>query len=197
MPRKPVDVDQYDRTRNGQPEHVSEYTQMREGAGSTTPPAFEALRRKTRTGDPAVKTETDFQDFEVSAKIVESGVPFPNQSPPDTMQHNHFRITVKNKKSGVSKNFDWFGSAVDYQQGKEELDRNDLLEAFRGVLEEGDMGEYTFEQFADEFGYDMDSRMAEKTWRGVRAQSKKVHALGLEGDDLTMTIEDLGSALGE
>lgn len=52
MVRKRVPISDYDRERQGQREHVTEYTQLRDvNARGSAPPSFSALRRRTTAGD--------------------------------------------------------------------------------------------------------------------------------------------------
>ncbi len=45
------------------------------------------------------------------------------------------------------------------------------------LLSDSQAGEQDFEEFCAEFGYDTDSRKAERTWKACRAQAPKVKRL--------------------
>lgn len=58
MPRRPVDVRDYDRERDGQAEHVSEYTRMQDVRDAASTPSMLALRRPGLPDDaPQTRTE--------------------------------------------------------------------------------------------------------------------------------------------
>lgn len=101
--------------------------------------------------------------FQVSAKLVECGVLFPNENKVQmgrTMYHNQFKITVQTDKGRRSFNF--YGSQQDWSDGVKELDKSALKGALECFISDACAGDQDFENFCDEMGYDHDSRKAEK-----------------------------------
>jgi len=69
--------------------------------------------------------------------------------------HNEFLITLRRK--GVTRQFRWFGSSSDCWEGKTELNEEDLFKILeRAVLDALAWREYSFEDFAEMFGFDLE-----------------------------------------
>jgi len=83
-------------------------------------------------------------------------------------QCNHFVATFKKGKSKLS--FDFFDSIHNFQKGVVELDAYTALTVCSAEIHCAD----TFEDFCSEYGYDEDSRSAEKTFRALSKMSKKL-----------------------
>lgn len=82
---------------------------------------------------------------------------------------NHFIVTLKQGKKKVS--FDFFDSSNNYQKGVTTLDAYSVLTCCSSEINCPD----TFEDFCSEFGYDQDSRKAEKTFRALKKFSDKLN----------------------
>lgn len=98
----------------------------------------------------------------LSAKLVDKGVSFPNDKTSKTL-HNKFRVSVTTERGRAS--FVFFDSMIAYQQGKTELSDSDLLDALGCFLMDSCAGADSFEGFCAEFGYDTDSRNAERIYK--------------------------------
>jgi hypothetical protein len=112
--------------------------------------------------------------FAVSASLVSSGVPFPyekNSRP----QHNKYRVSVV--CNNIRRSFSYFDSVANYMANKKELSESDLKEAFYCFVSDSVSGENSFEDFCSEFGYDSDSRTAEKIWRACGRSYGKLKSL--------------------
>lgn len=83
-------------------------------------------------------------------------------------QRNHFVVTLKQGKKRMS--FDFFDSAYNYRNGKTEITAYDALTTCSSEINCPD----TFEDFCSEFGYEEDSRKAEKTFRALKKFSDKL-----------------------
>lgn len=90
---------------------------------------------------------------------------------------NHHRITVKNVENRRWAQFDFWASIAHPKLDGE----YDVLNAFYCFVSDAISGSYTYEEFCDEFGYDEDSRRAEKTWKACKRTSKKLARI-YEGD---------------
>ncbi len=52
-----------------------------------------------------------------------------------------------------------------------------VIEVMYSLLMDADSGDYSFEDFCGNFGYDEDSRKAEQTWRACQEQGRKLRTL--------------------
>jgi hypothetical protein len=100
----------------------------------------------------------------------------------ENRQCNHFVVTFQ--KAGKKMSFDFFDSINNFEKGVTELRAYDALTCCSSELYCPD----TFEEFCSEYGYDEDSRSAEKTFRALSKMSKKLRAFF----DTEEMREDLG-----
>lgn len=95
---------------------------------------------------------------------------------------NHFVATFKQGKKRMS--FDFFDSINNFQKGVAILDAYSALTCCSSEINCPD----TFEDFCSEFGYEEDSRKAEKTFRALKKFSDKLNKFF----DTEEMREDLG-----
>lgn len=112
--------------------------------------------------------------FAVSSSLVASGVPFPYEKN-SRSQHNKYRITVV--CNNIKRYFSYFDSIANYVANKKELSESDLKNAFYCFVSDSVSGQSSFEDFCDEFGYDSDSRTAERIWRSCGRSYDKLKTL--------------------
>lgn len=132
--------------------------------------------------------------FALSASLVASGVPFPNEKN-SRSQHNKYRITVI--CNNVKRSFSYFDSIANYMANKKELSESQLKDAFSCFVSDSISGKSSFEDFCSEFGYDSDSRTAEKIWRACGRSYDKLKTLlppDVEACDLLNYLIDLENA---
>lgn len=86
----------------------------------------------------------------------------------DSRPVNHFIVTFKKGKKRVS--FDFFDSISNYEKGIKELDAYSVLSCCSAEINCPE----TFEDFCAEYGYDEDSRKAEKTFKSLKKPSNKL-----------------------
>jgi hypothetical protein len=86
----------------------------------------------------------------------------------ENRQCNHFIVTFRKGTRRVS--FDFFDSISNFEKGIEELDAYSVLSCCSSEL----YCPETFEEFCNEFGYDNDSRQAEKTFKALSKFSAKL-----------------------
>lgn len=127
--------------------------------------------------------------FDITAKLKESGVRFSFAKRDDESLHNCFKVRVKLGKK--SRSFDFFDSTKNYEDGKETLTDEDLKYAFRAFLSDAQSGAMTFSEFCDEFGYDKDSRTAEKSHNICQRAKYKLLYLGVSSKDVENILEAL------
>lgn len=82
--------------------------------------------------------------------------------------HDHYIITMKNSNGRYS--FDFFQSVAATQKG-EAPNEYDVIACLEWFTPE------SFEDFCSEFGYDTDSRQAEKTWKACLVMTRNLHKL--------------------
>lgn len=83
-------------------------------------------------------------------------------------QANGYRCTLRYKRRSYAFDF-WMGSAH-----TEEPTAEGCLDC---LLSDAQAGDESFEYFCDEFGYDSDSRKAEKTWKACQQTTKGMKRL--------------------
>jgi hypothetical protein len=118
--------------------------------------------------------QAEFQEFV-------KGFPFDKK---DTNYHGQFKINIKQKETGYEYNFDFYGSANDASQHITEMEDQDLKGALECIVSDAISGSYTFEEFCSEFGYDEDSRTAERIHNACKDSLSKMECLGFSLDDL-------------
>lgn len=165
----------------------------REHLGYTAPPVqVRAYERRSPYSNPGIyggpkRQETivgplyEFRGYQVTGKLKESGVPFPNDELGDTL-HNRFKVTVKSP-GGNSTSFDLYGSDNDFRQGRTELGPDELQDAFMNFADEALSGYYSFEDWVGEYGYDEDSRKAERIYKAIQRETEKAARIGLDTED--------------
>lgn len=109
----------------------------------------------------------------------------------DRLPENWNRHIVRVTKAGtkLATTFDFWGSQVD-PEIQNELQ---LLNAFECFVNDAMSGMSGFEEFCADFGYDTDSRSAEKTWKACRRALEKLRKFVFIDDD----IYELQRALAE
>lgn len=131
--------------------------------------------------------------FELRSKLIASGVNFPNADT-ETL-HNHFKITVKRIDflNGIKRSFDFYDSQFNYENGLEDLkDELHLKLTFESFISDCLCGINSFEGFCSEFGYDTDSRKAEKIFKLCKKALDKALDLGIFESELGDILEELG-----
>ena len=130
-----------------------------------------------------------FKNFTVSAKFTGSKkAPWNNDSKNRMPENwNHHRVTVKNTDNGLFTGFDFWCSVAEPQMKKE----YGVLNAFYCFVSDAISGKESFEDFCSEFGYDEDSRTAERTWKACKRSFEKLERI-YDGD-----IYDLANELQE
>lgn len=122
------------------------------------------------------KTELKYKNLLISSKLVNSGVKFPNNKTNNSL-HNQFYVTVKNMEDESVTGFDFYGSTHDYNNGVTEIKGEDLLQAFECFISDAMTGDQEFNDFCDEFGYDNDSRAAEKIHKECMKSLSKAQSI--------------------
>jgi hypothetical protein len=119
----------------------------------------------------------------VTAKLVKAVMGFPNEvKSKGTDYHNEFR--VKLLRNGIERTFLYYDSTAAYYDGVVELDADALKNALGSIVRESITTGNNFEDFCLEFGYDTDSKSAERTYLAILKDAKKMEELGFTQDEL-------------
>lgn len=99
---------------------------------------------------------------------------------------NNHKVTVTNTENGKRTSFDFWASIMNPELETE----YDILNAFRCFVDDCLVGTETFHEFCGDFGYDEDSRKAEKVWKACQRATKKLCRI-YDGDlyDLLDSLE--------
>lgn len=98
---------------------------------------------------------------------------------------NNHNVTVINMENGKRTRFEFWGSIADPELSTE----YGVLNAFRMFIEDSLSGEESFRDFCQSFGYDEDSRRAEKTWKACKRAAKKL--MRVYGGDIYALLDSL------
>lgn len=104
----------------------------------------------------------------------------------DGKNWNHHNVTVLNTENGLKTRFDFWASIAQPKLSS----KYDVLNAFRCFVDDALSGDMDFSEFCSEFGYDEDSRRAEKkTWKACKRSTAKLERI--YSGDLYDLINDL------
>ncbi len=116
----------------------------------------------------------DEESLEISSKLTGTAKRF---SAPRQYNNNVFAVTVTN--GGMAETFDYHISIPDPEKGKKALSDEDHILAFYCFLGDAISGSQSCEVFCTEFGYDEDSRKAEKIWKACQEAARKADNLSI------------------
>lgn len=118
-----------------------------------------------------------FRNYTISATYVgDKAAPFNDDK---YQNYNNHRVTVRSAKTRARVQFEFWASLADPELRKP----SDLRNAFECFLSDAIAGEQDFAEFCSEFGYDEDSRKAERIHKACQRATAKAHRL-LGADDL-------------
>jgi len=101
---------------------------------------------------------------------------------------NKFKIEVIRPGYPPQK-FDFYDSIENFNKGIKELNKKDLLEAFRLIIQDGQLGALSFKEFCDMFGGEESENI--RDYKNVKRQLSKFEKLGLTPEDLDEILVDL------
>lgn len=123
---------------------------------------------------------TTYKNFKITAKLQGAKV---NKAWGDNEPRNKYFVYVTNTETGAKTRFTLWDSLQNTKNGVV-LDSNELLAAFYFFVSDAITGMSSFSDFCSEFGYDEDSRSAERTHKACeRALLKFVRVSGFLYDD--------------
>ena len=110
----------------------------------------------------------------------------------DVNYHGHFKITLTTESGSDS--FDFYGSAFDAGKNKTEMTDDDLMSALECIISDALTGIYSFEEFCSEFGYDEDSRSAERMHKACEDTYNRIVAIGISEDEMYEIVNDINES---
>lgn len=113
-------------------------------------------------------------EFILSASCVAQGVAFPSDKKGGNT-HNKFRVSIKTILGRTS--FDFYGSTQHFNNGVVEMEESDLKHALYCFVSDACSAKNSFENFCSEFGYDEDSRTAERTYKACVKSLEKYNRI--------------------
>lgn len=127
-------------------------------------------------------------DITVTSTFVEwvKGFPFDEK---DINYHGHFKIHLSTESGSDS--FDFYGSANDAVKQKFIMNNEDLKYVLKCIIDDGLAGFYSFEEFCNEFGYDEDSRRAEKIYKACEDTCNQLSVIGIGEEEMCVIVNDL------
>ena len=135
----------------------------------------------------AINTESGLNyDVIVTAKLKGTTNQFSNG------KNYQYNVTVKVGKLRAS--FVYNTSVNDFNHGKAEMDEKDLQSALYCFLSDATAGKESFEDFCGEFGYDTDSRKAEKIHRECQKSAEKAERLFVDIYEVANALNELENA---
>ena len=131
--------------------------------------------------------KTNFKNFEIQSEYTGSKkAEWSN----NTENWNHHEVIVTNTESNEQTTFDFWASIANPELSSE----YDVLNAFYCFVGDAVSGSYSFEEFCSEFGYDTDSRKAEKTWKAC--QESYNNLLNIYDGDIYDLVNELSEIAG-
>lgn len=113
--------------------------------------------------------------IKISSTLSNMNMRFPNTDDKDQTVHNEFKITVS--KNGARTSYKYYMSQADYERGIIEMENRDMIYALKSFVDDAISGEMDFREFCSGFGYDEDSRRAEKIWKACRKSNETAKRL--------------------
>lgn len=131
--------------------------------------------------------------FRIKAKYIGKVYGFPNEKD-SKGHHNQFNVSITNMDTKRRISFKYYGSVADYQQGIDCIEEEEHPSLLYCFIYDAHIGYSTFDDFCSEFGYDTDSRSAEKIYKACIKTMEKAFKLDINTED---DICDLINELNE
>lgn len=136
---------------------------------------------------------TTYKNFKIVAKLQGADI---NEAWNDTEPHNKYFVYVTNTENGEKTRFTFWDSIVNTRNGVI-LDGDELLNAFYCFVSDACSGLYSFSEFCSEFGYDEDSRSAERIHKACKRSYKSfARVSGLSYDEIFDFANELQEIAG-
>lgn len=136
---------------------------------------------------------TTYKNFKIVAKLQGAEI---NKEWNDNKPRNKYFVYVTNTDNGEKTRFTFWDSLDNTRRGVV-LDGDDLLNAFYCFVSDALSGSENFSDFRGEFGYDEDSRSAERIYKACKRSYKSfVRVSGLPYDEIFDFANELQEIAG-
>lgn len=136
---------------------------------------------------------TTYKNFKIVAKLQGAEI---NEAWNDNEPRNKYFVYITNMETGEKTRFTFWDSLNNTQRGVV-LDGEELLNAFYRFVSEACCGLYSFSEFCNEFGYDEDSRKAERIFNACKRSYKSFSCVsGLDDSSIYDFINELQEIAG-
>ena len=136
---------------------------------------------------------TNYKNFKIVAKLQGAEI---NKEWNDNKPRNKYFVYVTNTDNGEKTRFTFWDSLDNTQRGVV-LDGGELLSAFYCFVSDVCSGLYSFHEFCGEFGYDEDSRKAERIFNACKRSYKSFSRVsGLDDSSIYDFINELQKIAG-
>lgn len=105
-----------------------------------------------------------------------------------------YRVKVQSDATGRTIYFEFHDSADRHTKGIDQLDRDNLLQAFWSFVTDAHYADQTFADWADDLGYDADSMSAKRDYDACRASLRKFATLWHDARTPAEIIDQLRAA---
>ena len=129
--------------------------------------------------------------IDVTSTFVEWVKGFPGDKK-DINYHGRFKIHLSTESGSDS--FDFYGSAFNAGKNKTVMNDDDLKNALECIISDALSGIYSFEEFCSEFGYDEDSRRADRAHKACEDTYNRIVALGISEDEMYAIVNDINES---
>ena len=131
------------------------------------------------------------KEFEIKAELIAEGISVPHWND-NKYQHNYFKVFVFSPETKKWANFDFYGSYHDFLTEKTKMTDSNLQSAFEMFVSDATYGDMDFEEFCNEFGYDTDSKKAEKVHKEcINSKNKLERITDLDLYDLANELREV------
>lgn len=136
---------------------------------------------------------TNYKNFKIAAKLQGAEV---NKAWNDSEPRNKYFVYVTNTDNGEKTRFTFWDSLDNTRRGVV-LDGDDLLNAFYCFVSDACNGLYSFSDFCGEFGYNEDSRSAERIFKACQRAYKSFYRVsGFDDSSIYDFINELQEIAG-
>lgn len=137
---------------------------------------------------------TTYKNFKIVAKFQGADI---NKVWNDGKERNKFFVYVTNTENGEKTRFTFWDCLAKTERGENELSPDELLNAFYFFVSDACRGFYSFHEFCLEFGYDEDSRNAERIFNACKRSYKSFSRIsGLPYDEIFNFANELQEIAG-
>ena len=111
------------------------------------------------------------QEIEISAKLIATGVNFPNSD--NKTKHNRFFISITDEKERRGIGFNFYDSQHNYTNNIQMLSVSELINTVECFLSDAYFAENNFADFCSELGYEQTDKNAKRIYKLCEEANEK------------------------